>query len=409
MTTAMQHRGISSVRGRTAQVALALTMVLVLVVTQSSHAQTYSVLYSFTGGADGGNPWAPLIQDAAGNLYGTTQAGGSSGWGTVFKLDASATETVLYSFTGGTDGGFPLAGLVRDEAGNLYGTTFLGGDFACSCGTVFKLDPTGKVTVLYTFTGYPGDGAAPNAGMVRDRAGNLYGMTSSGGAYGDGIVFKLDTNGRETLLYTFTGGADGSFPLGDLILDAAGNLYGTTFYGGRGCAAGCGVVFRLNKAGKLTLLHTFTGTPDGQGPHGGLLRDAAGNLYGATSNGGAHSWGTVFKLDRTGKETILYSFTGGTDGGRTRGSGLVRDPAGNLYGMTFSGGSGSCPDHGYGAGCGVVFKLDKAGKETVLHQFTGADGSQPRASLLRDSAGNLYGATSHGGANGQGEVFKIAP
>ena len=159
MTTAMQHRGISSVRRRTARVALALTLLLGLVVTQSSHAQTYSVLYSFTGGADGGNPWAPLIQDAAGNLYGTTQAGGSNGVGTVFKLDASGTETVVYSFTAGTDGGFPLAGLVRDEAGNLYGTTLFGGVFACGCGTVFRLDPTGKETVLYSFAGYPVDGA----------------------------------------------------------------------------------------------------------------------------------------------------------------------------------------------------------------------------------------------------------
>jgi uncharacterized repeat protein (TIGR03803 family) len=214
MTTAMQHRGISSVRGRTAQVALALTLLLGLVVTQSSHAQTYSVLYSFTGGADGGNPWAPLIQDAAGNLYGTTQAGGSNGVGTVFKLDASGTETVVYSFTAGTDGGFPLAGLVRDEAGNLYGTTLFGGVFACGCGTVFRLDPTGKETVLYSFAGYPVDGADPYAEVVRDRVGNLYGATSSGGAYGDGIIFKLDMTGKQTALHTFTGGVDGDFPLG---------------------------------------------------------------------------------------------------------------------------------------------------------------------------------------------------
>jgi uncharacterized repeat protein (TIGR03803 family) len=194
-----------------------------------------------------------------------------------------------------------------------------------------------------------------------------------------------------------------------LIRDRAGNLYGTTFYGGRGCGLGCGVVFKLSTTGKLTLLHTFTGTPDGQGPHAGLIRDATGNLYGSTSFGGTHGWGTVFKLDKTGKETVLYSFTGGADGGRTRGSGLIRDPAGNLYGATFSGGSGSCPDRGYGAGCGVVFKVSKTGKEIVLHQFTGADGAQPRATLLRDAAGNLYGTTLYGGANGRGEVFKIAP
>jgi uncharacterized repeat protein (TIGR03803 family) len=409
MMSAMQHRGISSMRGRTTRVAFALALVFgaELFVTQFAQAQTFSVLSSFTGSTDGGNPWAALIQDGAGNLYGTTEGGGSNGVGTVFKLDTSGTETVLYSFTAGTDGGLPLAGLIRDEAGSLYGTTFFGGVFACGCGTVFTLDPTGKETVLYSFTGYPVDGADPYARVVRDRAGNLYGTASSGGAYGDGVVFKLDTTGKQTVLHTFTGGPDGGFPLGDLILDGAGNLYGTTFYGGKGCALGCGVVFKLNKAGKFTLLHTFSGTPDGDGPHAGLLRDAAGNLYGTTSNGGAHGWGTVFKLDKTSKETILYSFTGGADGGRTRGSGLVRDPAGNLYGTTFSGGGGTC--QGYGAGCGVVFMVSKSGKETVLHEFTGADGAQPRAGLLRDKAGNLYGTTTKGGANDSGVVFKIAP
>jgi uncharacterized repeat protein (TIGR03803 family) len=397
-------------RGLATRIAFALALMLgaEFVVTQFAQAQTFSVLYSFTGTTDGANPWAGLIEDGAGNLYSTTAFGGASGGGVVFMLDATATETVLYSFTGGTDGAWPFGGLVRDEAGNLYGTTSIGGDLSCSCGTVFKLDPTGKVTALHTFTGYPVDGAFPWA-VVSDKAGNLYGTTSSGGAYGDGIVFNLDPTGKEALLHTFTGGPDGSFSLGDLILDGAGNLYGTTFYGGRGCGVGCGEVFKLSKTDKLTLLHSFTGTPDGQGPHAGVIRDAAGTLYGTTSFGGAHGWGTVFKLDKTGTETVLHSFTGGADGGRTRGSGLVRDAAGNLYGTTFSGGSGSCQGSSYGAGCGVVFKVNKAGKETVLHRFTGTDGAQPRAGLLRDAAGNLYGTTSKGGANGSGEVFKIAP
>jgi uncharacterized repeat protein (TIGR03803 family) len=409
MTSAVQHRGwTSSMRRRATRIVLASAILiqLDLITQQFAQAKTFSVLYSFTGAADGANPWATLIRDGAGNLYGTTQAGGSNGVGTVFELDASGAETVLYSFTGGADGGLPLAGLVRDEAGNFYGTTFFGGASACGCGTVFKLDPTtGKETVLYSFTGYPVDGATPEAGLVRDRVGNLYGTTSSGGAYGDGIAFKLDMTGKETRLHTFTGGADGASSVGDLILDGAGNRYGTTFFGGGGEFGG---VFKLNKTGKLTLLHTFTGTPDGQQPHGGVIRDAAGNLYGTTSFGGAHGWGTVFKLDNTGKETVLYSFTEGADGGRTRGGSLVRDPAGNLYGTTFSGGSGSCQAVFYGAGCGVVFKLNQAGKETVLHSFTGADGAQPRAGLLRDKAGNLYGTTTKGGASGNGVVFKIA-
>jgi uncharacterized repeat protein (TIGR03803 family) len=396
---------------RAAQAALGLAMVLGidLVAPQLAKAGTFSVLYSFTGAADGANPWAPLIQDGAGNLYGTTAFGGASGFGVVFMLDATGTETVLYTFAGGRDGGDPLGGLVRDPAGNLYGANSSGGDDFCSCGTVFRLDPTGKETVLHRFTGYPGDGASPWAGMVRDRAGSLYGTTNGGGAYGDGIVFKLDATG-ETVLHTFTGGGDGSDSLGDLILDGAGNLYGTTFLGGRGGLDGGGVVFRMatNHAGKETVLYSFTGTPDGQNPHAGVIRDAAGNLYGTTTNGGTRQWGTVFSLDKTGQERVLYSFTGGARGGRTRGSGLVRDPAGNLYGTTFSGGTGSCADTGYGPGCGVVFKVTQAGGESVLHEFTGADGAQPRASLLRDAAGNLYGTTTKGGAYGFGEVFKIA-
>jgi uncharacterized repeat protein (TIGR03803 family) len=300
--------------------------------------------------------------------------------------------------------------LVSDEAGNLYGTTSFGGDIFCGCGTVFKLDlTTGQETALYGFRGYPADGTAPWAGVVRDKTGNLYGATSGGGAYGDGIAFKLDKTGKETVLHTFTGGADGSDSLGALILDGVGNLYGTTFLGGRGCPDGCGVVYRMNKTGNETVLYRFAGPLDGQDPHAGVIRDAAGNLYGTTTNGGAHGWGAVFKLDTTGKETVLHSFTGGSDGGRSRGSGVVRDAAGNLYGTTFSGGTGSCPDRGYGVGCGVVFKVNKAGRESVLHQFTGTDGANPRAGLLRDAAGSLYGTTPNGGVYGFGEVFKIAP
>ena len=394
-------------RCRATQILLALAILLPLaLVTQFAQAQTFSVLYSFTGGTDGGNPWATLIQDAAGNLYGTTTSGGTSGVGVVFKLDPIGKETVLYTFTGGTDGGGPFGGLVRDGTGNLYGTTAFGGDVTCGCGTVFRLDPTtGSETVLYSFKGYPVDGALPQAGVVRDSVGNLYGAASGGGAYGDGIAFKVDMSGKETVLHNFTGGTDGAASIGDLVLDNSGNLYGTTFFGG---GSEFGTAFRLSKTGKVTLLHTFSGTPDGQQPHGGVIRDAAGNLYGTTSFGGATDWGTVFKLDKAGKETVLYSFTGGADGGRTRGGSLVRDAAGNLYGITYSGGGGSCQTF-YGAGCGVVFRLGKAGKESVLHTFTGADGGQSRAGVFRDGTGNLYGTTSTGGAHGSGVVFKIAP
>ena len=194
-----------------------------------------------------------MIGDGAGNLYGATAAGGDLNLGTVFKLDKTGKETVLHTFTGGADGAQPAAGVIRDKAGNLYGTTAFGG--TCphfdGCGTVFKLDKTGKETVLYTFMD-GGDGGFPEAGLVRDAAGNLYGTTSFGGiftcSYGCGTVFKVDTAGKETALYTFTSGADGAQPYAGVILGAAGHLYGTTEYGGDisgACSAGCGVVFMI--------------------------------------------------------------------------------------------------------------------------------------------------------------------
>jgi uncharacterized repeat protein (TIGR03803 family) len=308
----------------------------------------------------------------------------------VFKLETNGTEKVLYNFTGGTDGANPAGRLIRDTAGNLYGTTGEGGSSAplCQqgCGTVFKLDATGKETVLYRFTGGT-DGLGPSGGLVRDVAGNLYGVTFNGGFYGHGAVFKLDAADRETVLYSFTGGTDGSNPFGELVRDTAGKLYGTTTYGGDlicgGDGGGCGVVFKVDTTHKESVLHSFAGV-DGQEPQAGLVRDAAGNLYGTTNYGGAHGWGVVFKIDTTDKETVRYSFSGGADGSSPSG-GVVRDTAGNLYGSTAYGGDlTSC-----GIGCGVVFKLDTTHKETVLYAFTGgADGSLP-GGVIRDVPGNL--------------------
>jgi len=250
------------------------------------------VLYSFTGGADGADPQAGLVRDSSGNLYGTAFYGGAYGWGVVFKVDTTGAETVLYSFTGGSDGGEPLAGLLRDSAGNLYGTTYGG---AYGWGVVFMLDPTGAETVLYSFT----YGANPYAGLVRDSAGNLYGTTEAGGAYGLGAVFKVKENSKEKILYSFTGGADGTDPRGGLVRDSASNLYGTTWQGG---AYGWGVVFKVDSTGKETVLYTFTGGADGGNPAAGLLRDSAGNLYGTTYFGGVVSdacsmgCGVVFKI-----------------------------------------------------------------------------------------------------------------
>jgi uncharacterized repeat protein (TIGR03803 family) len=263
-----------------------------------------TVVHSF-GGADGSHPAAGLIRDKAGNFYGTTYYGGAAGGGTVFKIDTTGTETVLYSFSGGADGKWPQGRLVLDTLGNLYGTTFGGGIVNCDkglhgCGVVFKLDTTGTETVLYTFTGGT-DGGSPMAGLVRDGGGNLYGTTNAGGtancplngSAGCGVVFKVSKTGTMTVLHTFVN-SDGSNPAADLIRDSAGNLYGTTQTGG---ATGLGTVFKLDSLHNLTTLYSFMGTPDGAAPLGGLLRDTAGNLYGTASSGGVSDGpGLVFKI-----------------------------------------------------------------------------------------------------------------
>jgi uncharacterized repeat protein (TIGR03803 family) len=375
----------------------AVSLALALVLSPSALAQTFSVLHQFKSGAGGINPTAGVLLDAKGNLYGTTLYDGAFASGTVFKMSATGTEKVLYSFTGsGGDGAFPEYGtLVRDSSGTLYGTTGGGGiyDQFCpySCGTLFKVDASGKEAVLYSFTGTGGDGSIPWGRVVRDPAGNLYGTTVNGGVYGYGMVFKVDPSGKETVLYSFQGGADGAYPYAGVTLDAKGNLYGTTLFNS---------VFKIGRTGNVTALYNFSGPPDGSLPEAGLIRDSAGNLYGTTYSGGTAGHGTVFKLTAQGQETVLYSFTGGADGGGPRHSSLVRDSAGNLFGTTWLGGSSDF---------GVVFKLDPSGTETVLHSFSGRDGKIPYGTLVRDKAGNLYGTTYAGGAYGGGVVFKIAP
>jgi uncharacterized repeat protein (TIGR03803 family) len=226
--------------------------------------------------------------------------------------------------------------------------------------------------------------------LVRDPAGNLYGTTFFGGASSLGTVFKIDPAGKETVIHSFDG-SFGGYPWAGLTRDAKGNLYGTTLLN---------TVFKIDRTGKITLLYTFSGQSDGHGPRAPLLRDSAGNLYGTTYSGGTADYGTVFKLNAQGQETVLYNFTGGADGRKPRNSALVRDSAGNLYGTTGEGGSSDF---------GVVFRLDTAGQLTVLHSFSGKDGKIPYGTLARDKAGNLYGTTYQGGAFGGGVVFKITP
>jgi uncharacterized repeat protein (TIGR03803 family) len=410
-------------------------------------------LYSFTGPPDGMNPQAELIEDTGGNFYGTTSQGGvtagacaSLGCGIVFKLDTSGTETVLHTFTGTPDGANPVAGLVEDASGNLYGTTSNGG--VSNFGTVFKLDSTGNETVLYSFMGAPADGAAPAAGLILGASGDLYGTTSQGGASSDGTVFQLDTTGKETILHSFLGApADGANPMAGLVLDAAGNLYGTTFEGGAGpCSLNshyrfdtpstCGTVFKLNPTGTESVLHNFTGDSDGANPAAALVQDATGNFYGTTAAGAKLCYtisslpptaptgiycGTVFKLDTTGTESVLYSFTGEPDGAIPDAS-LILDAAGNLYGTTSEGGSGTCDvsggnpgSPGTNLGCGSVFKLNTAGQNSVLYSFTGTGLDwAPHAKLTLDAVGNLYGTTSQGGVTagacgnfGCGVIFEL--
>lgn len=324
--------------------------------------------------------------------------------GTVFKITPAGKEKVLYSFTGGNgDGAFPIGALVRDNAGNLYGTTTDGGLFSpsCStfgCGTVFKISPAGVETVLYRFTGAGVDGWFPAQGLVRDAKGNLYGTTGLGGQYSGGIVFKITPSGHEAIVHSFnlfTG--DGGAPLGgSLILDSTGNLYGTTAVGG---SLGGGIVFKLSPEGKETILYNFAlGTSDGNQPFGSLLLDSSGNLYGGTLYGGTNNLGTIFKIDTSNQETILLNFSG-TDGAAP-GGGLVEDSSGNLYGMTTSGGT----DY-----YGTIFKLDPSGTETVLENFTGLNGKAPELGFVQDSEGNLYGTTIYGGQFGGGVVFKLIP
>jgi uncharacterized repeat protein (TIGR03803 family) len=411
--------------------SIGLAIVVVVLLGESRAAAKEKVLYAFAGHADGGFPQAALVMDTAGNLYGTASEGGASGSGAVFKLSrvkgGGWNETVLYSFAGGTDGAYPIAELIFDAAGNLYGTTAGGG--ANDAGTVFELSPGANgwtETVLHSFN--VSDGAIPSAGLVFDTAGNLYGTTFSGGKPLDlGVVFQLSPTAKgkwkEKILLEFGRHVDGGGPAGTLIFDAAGNLYGT----GSGGYQVAGSVFELtpqpNGKWKEKVLHGFTGKGDGGFPHGALVLDSDGNLYGTTQNGGNSSGtgpcmfggcGTVFKLSpgANGKwqETVICKFKG-TEDGMGPVAGLAFDPAGNLYGTTEMGGGTGCD---FNFGCGTAFQLtpEASGKwkETVLHRFKSDEGGKhPLAGLVLDSTRKSYGTASSNGQGSAGVVFEITP
>jgi uncharacterized repeat protein (TIGR03803 family) len=419
-------------------------VVLMLLVAGAQAQSNYKTLHRFGGEADGAAPYAGLVFDKNGNLYGTTSSGGSHGQGAIFKLtpepDGSWAETVLYNFCSTTacgDGSHPQAGLIFDALGNLYGTASMGGNLECDCGVAFELTMnkhgTWMESVLHTFHGSP-DGGTPLGALIFDAAGNLYGTAYSGGdpncEFGNcGVVFKLARNAdghwTETVLHKFEqdGGVN---PYDTLVFDAGGSLYGTTAWGGdlKGCnGGGCGVVFELtpNANGNWgqRVLYRFTGADDGGSPWTGVVFDQSGNLYGTTRLGGFNcpagsSCGVVFQLtpnsDGSWTESTLRRFGGLKDGWAPVAS-LVLDQSGNLYGTTSLGGAPACYYDGWG--CGLVFRLtptaDRGWKKHVLHAFWDHPGTNPNASLIFDGAGNLYGTTLGDGTTTFGSVFEITP
>jgi uncharacterized repeat protein (TIGR03803 family) len=383
-----------------------------------TQAQTYKVLHTFTGAPkDGQWPLGTLVRDAAGNLYGTTQEGGSGmcgqfSCGTVFMVNKSGNEVGVFSFNG-EDGGFPFAGLLRDAAGNLYGTTMEGGTHSCQngsyssgCGTVFQLNKRGNKLRYYSFDG--SNGEFPQSTPV-ELSGSFYGTTLEGGNNNFGILYKVNALGKETVLHRFTGGSDGCAP-GALTADTNGNLYGVT---GIGLCNGTGTLFELDTAGTFTTLYEFGGDV-GYLPRS-LTFDTQGNLYGTAEDGGSNGDGTVFELspgNGTWTGRPLYAFCSlplCADGDSPRGQ-LVRDAnTGNIYGVTYDGDT---------FGNGTIFKLDPSGNETVLYSFTGgSDGGFPFGGLVMDASGNLYGTAEGGGdiscpgsgGVGCGVVFELTP
>jgi uncharacterized repeat protein (TIGR03803 family) len=367
LTTSDAWPGFGSTRSA---LALAILSVLLLIAASPAHAQTLTTLFAFpSASASGANPYGGLVLDAEGNLYGTAQDGGRGdcdkyehGCGVIFELTPAGTESVLYEFFSGVTA-FPMSGLIFDSEGNLYGTTHGQGEDQEYAGTVFQLKKKHTEKTLYKFRGSkikPGDGAFPEAGLVRDSQGNLFGTTYQGGANGLGTLFEITSTGEEAMLYSFGSRAnDGTLPFGGLVMDSQGNLYGTT---GSGGSADQGTIFKLTPSRTEKVLYRFAGSPDGSGPTAGLVMDAHGNFYGTTIGGGNpnntncyyHGCGTVFELSASGIETVLYSFcsNGDCSDGQLPTAGVVLDSQGNLYGTTEGGGVAECS-----LGCGTIFRL----------------------------------------------------
>ena len=416
---------------------LLLTLALLMNANGAS-AGHFKILHAFTGGSDGEAPYAGVASDGKGNLYGTTFGSPhsedpgklcSKGCGNAYAIVQGGGEQPIHEFNY-KHGAFPFAPLLAVN-GKLYGTTSGGGAGRCQhengttgCGTVFELSPKGAERLLYSFcsnikiTTACTDGDSPDAALIVDGTGNFFGTTQFGGAQGFGVVFELSSSGSEKVLYSFCSKpncVDGQVPSAGVVADRAGNLYGTTYYGGSRSA---GVVFQIANSGAEAVLHSFCSRPncaDGAFPEAALLRDSAGTLYGTTTSGGGTSCfstgcGVVFRLTTDGKYDVLYAFKGGTDGDSPQ-SALIRDGSGNLYGTTEFGAGTGCS---LGDGCGTVFKLSADGSETLLHAFSGGkDGGLPFGSVAL-LGGYLFGTTVEGGAldcghhhRGCGVVFQL--
>jgi uncharacterized repeat protein (TIGR03803 family) len=387
-----------------------------LLATAAWAASSTRMIYSFAGNADGEYLDTELVMDSAGNLYGTTVQGGRFAAGTVFQVTPAGVHTVLYSFTGGPDGGEPYKGVTLDAAGNLYGTAVTGGS-GCDggCGVVYKLTNsagTWTQSVIHTFNSSDGEG--PGSPVSFDKHGNLYGTTPIGGANGLGVVYQLKPDGAGgwnfAVIHTFTGGVDGAGGSASrLLVTRSGKIYGTCTTGG---ANSLGNVYEMSFSDgqwQFKTLYSFKGSPnDGALPYAGVVFDAKGNLYGATYYAGANGLGTVYKLsheDGSWSETVLYSFKGGADGDSPIAT-LVKGEDGNLYGTTSDGGA-SCS-------CGVIYKMTRGTNgnwtHSVAYRFPGA----PRLGvsyngMVGDSAGHFYGTTVHGGTTDDGAIYKFTP
>jgi uncharacterized repeat protein (TIGR03803 family) len=356
-------------------------------------AQTLTTLVNFNGSNGGGPDTMALVQGTDGNLYGTTNTGGTQGYGTIFRMTPAGALKTLYNFCSQSncvDGASPYQGLILATDGNFYGATTYGG--TNGWGTVFKITPRGKLTTLHSMEA--GDGFYPLATLVQASDGNFYGTVSTGGTNPNGGVFKITPQGVLTHLHSFAG-IDGSDPSAALIQGADGNLYGTTFAGGTStaCEAGCGTVFKITLGGKRTTLHSFALT-DGAYPYAKLVQANDGNFYGTTNGGGTSGWGTVFRITPGGTLTTLHVFDV-SDGGRAY-AGLVQAAGGKLYGTTRYGGSDDV---------GVIFEITPTGVFKALQSFTGANGEDPSGGLFQATSGIFYGSAWGGGADGDGTIF----